>query len=198
MNPANFFAALRSGPLFAPALSQSEVDGINAIIAAMSGDPLAYTAYALATAYLETAHTMQPINEFGGPAYFFRMYDPNGNRPDVARELGNTQPGDGVLYHGRGYVELTGRALYQKAQDKTGLPLVAQPDLALVPANAALIMRGGMDEGWFTGRSFSSYLPSDGPATVDQFVQSRRIINGQDRANDIAGYAMHFQTYLAL
>jgi putative chitinase len=76
-----FFARARAGKLLGPTLTQSEVDGCTAILDAMMGAPLAYVAYALATAYLETAHTMQPIEEFGGPAYFFRMYDKGGNRP---------------------------------------------------------------------------------------------------------------------
>jgi putative chitinase len=125
-----FFARARAGKLLGPTLTQSEVDGCTAILDAMMGAPLAYVAYALATAYLETAHTMQPIEEFGGPAYFFRMYDKAGNRPAVAAQLGNTMPGDGVKYHGRGYVQLTGRANYSKATAKLGVDLVNHPELA--------------------------------------------------------------------
>jgi putative chitinase len=55
-NPSAFFDALRAG-LLGPALSADEVDGCNAILKAMEGSPLAYTAYALATAYHETAST---------------------------------------------------------------------------------------------------------------------------------------------
>jgi hypothetical protein len=36
----------------------------------MEGAPLSWTAYALATAYRETASTMQPIKEYGGPSLF--------------------------------------------------------------------------------------------------------------------------------
>lgn len=195
MNSPDFFNAVRN-TVFKPALSQDQVDGCNAILTAMDGEPLSFTAYALATAYLETAHTMQPIDEMGGDAYFFRMYDPQGNRPAVAAELGNTQAGDGALFHGRGYVMLTGRALYARAGAKLGIDLVGHPDLAKFPITAARIMREGMAGGWFTGRGFAAYLPGAGPATLDQFTQARRIINGQDRAADIAGYARSFQTAL--
>jgi putative chitinase len=75
-----FFAALRSG-LLGPTLSAQEVDGCNAILKAMEGAPLAWTAYALATAYHETASTMQPIKEYGGSTYFTRMYDVTGAAP---------------------------------------------------------------------------------------------------------------------
>jgi predicted chitinase len=36
------------------------------------------------------------------------MYDINGRRPAKALKLGNVNPGDGVRFHGRGYVQLTG------------------------------------------------------------------------------------------
>lgn len=192
MDRGVFFKGVRAG-LLGPTLSQDEVDGCNAILDAMAGSPLAHCAYALATAYKETAHTMHPIKEMGGDAYFFRRYDPKGNRPDIARQLGNTQPGDGARFAGRGYVQLTGRANYARAERELGVPLVANPDLAMRDDVAAKIMRRGMDEGWFTGRRFSTYLPPVSPGTTPTFTQARRIINGQDCAAEIASYAMAFQ-----
>lgn len=195
MDRAIFFNGARAG-LLGPVLTQSEVQGCGAILDAMAGAPLAHCAYALATAYKETAHTMQPIKEMGGDTYFFRRYDPKGNRPDIARQLGNTQPGDGVRFAGRGYVQLTGRANYARAERELGVPLVAKPDLAMDCGVAAKIMRRGMDEGWFTGRRFATYLPPVSPGTTPTFTQARRIINGQDCAAEIASYAMTFQGYL--
>lgn len=195
MDRPKFFEAMRSG-LLGPALSESEVEGCEAILTAMDGSPLAYAAYAFATAYLETSHTMQPIGEFGGPSYFFRMYDPKGMRPKVAAELGNTQDGDGVRYHGRGYVQLTGRHNYATASKELGFDLLQSPDLVMRPDIAAQVMRRGMTEGWFTGKKFSDYLPDTGLASVEAFTEARRIINKQDRAGDIAGYARTFQAVL--
>lgn len=193
--PGIFFMDVRSD-LFAPAISQSAVNGCNAILAAMEGSPLAYTAYALATAYKETAHTMQPICEFGGPEYFERRYGPKGHNPELAKRLGNVEPGDGAKYCGRGYVQPTGRGNYHKAGLALGLALEDHPELALNPDVAAKIMRRGMTEGWFTGRRFCSYLPSTAAATFGQFVEARRIINGKDCASEIAGYAIAFQNAL--
>lgn len=192
---ARFFDAVRAG-LLGPTLSPGEVSGCSAILTAMAGTPLAWTAYALATAYKETAHTMQPIAEMGGDAYFFRRYDIEGPRPDMARRLGNTEPGDGARYKGRGYVQLTGRANYARASIKLGVDLVGHPDLALGDDVAANVMKRGMAEGWFTGASFGGSLPGSGPARVDQFTAARRIINGTDCADEIADYAMQFQTAL--
>ncbi len=53
--------------------------------------------------------------------------------------LNNTQPGDGWAYHGRGYVQLTGRHLYQTIGASVGLDLVSHPDAAAEPKNAAQI-----------------------------------------------------------
>ncbi|MCP4487798.1 MAG: hypothetical protein GY820_10845 [Gammaproteobacteria bacterium] len=53
------------------------------------------------------------------------------------KDLGNTQPGDGKRYKGRGYIQLTGRANYEKAGKALGLDLVGNPALAEDPKVAA-------------------------------------------------------------
>lgn len=188
-NEAAFFAALRAG-ILGPTLSENEVTGTQAIIAAGEGLPISHVAYMLATAWHETASTMQPIKEYGGDAYFFRRYDPKGANPALARRLGNERMGDGARYAGRGYVQLTGRANYAKAGAALGVDLVNNPDLAMARDIAAKIMRRGMVEGWFTGKKLADYLPGLG------FTAARKIINGTDRAADIAGYARKFQAAL--
>lgn len=52
---------------------------------------------------------------------------------------GNTQAGDGYKFHGRGFVQLTGRANYEHYGKALGLDLVNHPELAAEPANAAKI-----------------------------------------------------------
>ncbi len=194
-NPTGFFDAMRQG-LLGPVLSGSEVDGCNAILKAMEGAPLSHAAYALATSYHETASTMQPIREYGGPTYFHRLYDVSGARPKLCIANGNTCAGDGVKYHGRGYVQLTWKANYARAGKECGVDLVAYPDKAMQPDIAAKILRSGMDHGWFTGKSFSSYLPAKGQADRAQFTAARRIINGTDKASQIADHAVKFQSAL--
>jgi putative chitinase len=190
---AAFFAVLRGTSLRHQRSEQ--VDGTELLLEKLSRLRLSWVAYALATTWHETAATMQPILEKGGPSYFKRMYDPEGTRPHVARALGNILPGDGVRFAGRGYVQLTGRTNYDRAARATGYPLVGNPDLAMRPDIAAEILRAGMVEGWFTGRKFASALPDD-LGTRAQFREARRIINGTDRADKIASYALDFQAAL--
>lgn len=198
-----FYDFLRGNKMLGPTISATEFSGCDMILraCASAGWPLAYTAYALATAYHETAHTMQPIHELGGTAYLTRMYDINGQRPAKARELGNLSPGDGARYAGRGYVQLTGKTNYARATAKLralgiDVDLIAQPERAEEPMIAAMVMVYGMTEGWFTGRKLSDDLPARGPAGTKAFVLSRDIINGTDKQDLIAGYALDFQTGL--
>lgn len=86
----------------------------------------------LATVGTEVA-SFEPINEFGGPAYFTRMYEGR-------KDLGNVHQGDGARYHGRGYIQVTGRANYRTYGQKLGVPLEEQPDLALQPDVAAKVL----------------------------------------------------------
>jgi len=53
--------------------------------------------------------------------------------------LGNTQPGDGPRFKGRGMFQLTGRANYKSYGDKLGLDLIDHPELAAEPVNSLLI-----------------------------------------------------------
>ncbi|MFL6864102.1 MAG: hypothetical protein ACJ8DZ_13995 [Allosphingosinicella sp.] len=197
-----FYDWLRSNDMLGPTISATEFKGCNAITrhAAAARWPVSYVAYALATAYLETAHQMIPVreaywlSESAANAYFRRMYDIEGQRPDKARELGNIHPGDGARYCGRGYPQVTGYKNYLKAGTALGVDLVNHPERALEPGIAADIMIHGMSEGWFTGRKLSTYLPASGAASRAQFVPCRSIINGHDREGDVADYAVGFQT----
>lgn len=198
-----FYDWLRGNDMLGPKISATEFEGCDKIVraCAVAGWGLSWVAYALATTFHETAGTMQPIKELGGTAYFTKMYDIRGDRPAKARELGNLTAGDGAKFAGRGYVQLTGRTNYTKATTKLralgfDVDLVAEPDRAMEPEIAATILVLGMREGWFTGRDIDDDLPASGPARLAQFVASRDIINGRDKQEMIAEYAVDFQTAL--
>jgi hypothetical protein len=65
-------------------------------------------------------------------------------------------------------------------------------NLALVASTSALITVGGMRDGDFTGMKLSDYIK---PGSVD-YVNARRIVNGTDRAEQIAGYAEKYEEAL--
>ncbi|MDB5932095.1 MAG: peptidase, partial [Polaromonas sp.] len=60
--------------------------------------------------------------------------------PKKKKDLGNTQPGDGARFKGRGFVQLTGRANYEKYGAALGISLADKPDLANAPEIAALLL----------------------------------------------------------
>jgi predicted chitinase len=78
------------------------------------------------------------MKEFGGKQYFAKLYDPKSS-PKTAKILGNTHVGDGVRYHGRGFIQITGRDNYRMAGKALGLPLEQNPELAARPDVAAKI-----------------------------------------------------------
>lgn len=69
-----------------------------------------------------------------GPAIFERVYG-LGN-PKKARELGNTQPGDGWKYRGGGLMQTTGRSNYRRMGQKCGVDFEGHPELVLSAEHA--------------------------------------------------------------
>jgi hypothetical protein len=195
----DFFFSETKLRLFDGRMSQKQVDGLNAILDEWeknhAGSDDRWLAYALGTAHHETGRTMQPIREWGGKKYFTEMYDPPpaGKRPAVAARLGNTQPGDGPLFCGRGYVQLTGRANYTNWKTKLGVNLVGNPDLAMDAKVAVKILFEGMEAGSFTGKKFANYFSK----TVEDWRNARRIINGVDKADLVASYGKRYYSAIS-
>jgi predicted chitinase len=197
-NLSRTFYDLVRQTLFAGALTQAQVDGMEAIAAAWQrfGDGnLQRQAYCFATALHETGRAMQPVYERGGRPYFDK-YEPG---TAIGARLGNTQPGDGYRYRGRGLVQITGRRNYLFVGKKLGLDLVGDPDGAMQLVNAARILVEGTLEGWFTGKSLGAFIDDDDEPDSEElreYVQARRTVNGQDKADLIGAYALHFEEAL--
>lgn len=129
-------------------------------------------AYVLATAYHETAHTMKPITEMGSQKYLRgKKYWP---------------------FIGRGYVQLTWKTNYTDWSKRLGVDLVAKPELALDPVNAVRILVEGMQLGTFTKKKLADYITLD----KSDYIGARRIINGTDQKDLIAGYAKTYDDLL--
>lgn len=156
-----------------------QLDTVNALLSAASKWPISWLAYGLATAWHEARLT--PQAEWGKGA----------GRPYA-------KPGKyGQPQYGRGLVQLTWDRNYEWADKALGLngSLLSDFDLALRSDIATRILVDGMEQGAFTGRSLAKTLPTSW-GTIDQFKASRGIINGTDRADDIAEYALRFQDAL--
>lgn len=132
-------------------------------------------AYILATAYHECHNPkkpemrMTPMREFGGDAYLkSKKYYP---------------------YYGRGFSQLTWKDNYAKEGDRLNLPLVQDPDMILDIDTSANSHVYCMMKGRYTGRKVPDYINEN---KVD-YVNARRVVNGTDKADLIAGYAEGFE-----
>lgn len=180
-----------SNQLLGP-FNQSQINGLEILLHNFQQGSVSnpkWIAYMLATVWHETAFTFYPIDEYGSNEYFEKRY---GYQTKVGRNLGNLHPNDGAKYHGRGYVQLTGRYNYTKVGQLLQLDLTAEPDLVKHPKIAHQILTQGMIDGWFTGKRLKDYITIN---KVD-YINARRIINGLDKAKQIAEYAEKFEVPL--
>lgn len=185
-NPSAFYDYIRGdeGELF-PVMRESQLQGVEAILREGAGKlPLSWCAYCLATAYHETAKTMQGVKE-------------GLNLSDAWRKKNLRY----YPWYGRGLVQLTWEANYKFATQRLRelgyeVDLIGNPDQALDINIGAAILVTGMIEGWFTKKKLRDYLPNN--PTREHYRNARRIINGTDRADLIAGYAIEFEKALRL
>lgn len=174
---AVFYAGVRV-PVFR-GMTQAQVDGCETILVEAGQRALARdaAAYILATAFWETGRKMQPVSEIGRGR---------------TKPYGLPDPQTGQIYYGRGLVQLTWKANYEKFSKIISLDLVKDPDLALNPAVAVQILFAGMIQGLFTGKKLSDFIAGPEP----DFFNARRIVNGTDKADEIAALARHFAAAL--
>jgi hypothetical protein len=187
MNREAFFDVMRAE--LDSSLSQSQVDGTEALLD--EGEkrklPMNQLAYVLSTSWHETAATMMPIAEYGkGEGYDYLEYYDSSETTEC-----KYKPQDA---YGRGYVQLTWEANYERADSECALggALLADFDLALDPKVASEIIFQGMLDGWFTGKKLSDYINEN----ITDYYNARRIVNGTDRADLLADYAETFEQAL--
>lgn len=138
-------------------------------------------AYILATIKYETGLSYRPLSE----SQVFRSEKTLEDMYGFREDLGNTEPGDGSLYQGRGYVWSPGKKHYQRMNSELGLvgtdsDLVRYPEKALDPLIAYRILVYQMREGLLTGKKLSDFITDE----KTDYYQARSINGG---SNDPAG-----------
>jgi putative chitinase len=172
------------------ALDDNQASGIDALLGFLEQDTnigdVRWAAYMLATVKEECANTWQPIEE-----YSRGQGQPYGDPVTVTDGNGNTYVN---TYYGRGYVQLTWEANYQKMSQGLNLgdQLLYHPEQALDPSIAYDIMSFGMRNGSFTGVGLSDFIND----SQTDYVDARQIVNGLDNAGTIAGYASTLESLL--
>lgn len=184
INRKKFFDIIRQS-MFNGNFSQGQVNGIDTILNEWESRKLIdirYLAYMFTTVKWETAHTMQPIAEYGrGQGHIYGI-------PDTVT---------GETYYGRGFVQLTWKDNYIKMSRLLGVDLVNNPDLTLNMIIATQILFEGMLDansgvGDFTNKALDEYFNDE----IDDPVGARKIINGTDHDREIA--ELFYKFYYAL
>ena len=105
---------------------------------------------------------------------------------DTRADLGNSQPGDGERYRGRGFVQLTGKDNYTKYGKRIGVPLDASPERANAPEVAAVLLALFLAD---RATKFRSAVRNDGIDGKDGLAEARKLVNGGahglDRFRDV-------------
>lgn len=199
MNREVFFHFIRNAP-FGGRISTLQKQGLIMILDYWLKSGLVdvrWLAYMLATVFHETGKTMQPIREAFGKtdaatiAALDRAFAA-GKLKWVSKPYWRKDK-TGFGWFGRGLVQLTHYVNYARLGKLLGIPLDANPSLALQMDIALAIMfegmtRGVSSKGDFTGKSLEDYFN----LTVDDPIGARKIINGTDKAKLIAGYHRNF------
>lgn len=178
----HFFDSIKTS-LF-HSFTQPQVDGIDAVLDYWEDNGFydgRHLAYIFATIYHETAKTMQPIEEYGKGKN--RPYGKKLKHSGVAYTLPDK------IYYGRGLVQLTWYENYQLMGRLLGYDLLAQPELACQMEIAIKILFEGMMQGAssfgdFTGKCLEQYFNDE----KEDPIGARKIVNGTDKADLIAGY----------
>ncbi|QIG76102.1 putative endolysin protein [Rhizobium phage RHph_I4] len=204
MNNSLFFDAVRKS-LFKGTLTDDQRRGMTAILTVWlsrgTGD-IRHLAYILATAYHETGTRMIPVREGQQQR---KLWSDKQARNAVAIlfkkgiiKRNYALPGSyGNSFYGRGYAQITWEANYKRMSPLVGVDLVRYPDKALEPEIAAIILiegstKGVSMKGDFTAFALEDFIHGD----HCDYVGARKVINGQDKASTVAGYAVKFEAAL--
>lgn len=192
----HFYDTVRES-LFNGAMNQGQVHGMEAILKEWEAQKLTdlrWLGYILATAYHETAKTMQPIEEYGkGKGHDYGKKLKMGGGP--GKRIPYTLPDK--LYFGRGLTQNTWFENYERLTKgaKThgkDWDFLNNPELLLQMEPSIWATYYAMQVGLYTGKKLKDYFND----TKEDWVNARKIINGLDKAELIAGYGKKFMEAL--
>jgi hypothetical protein len=192
--------------IFSTGYTVNQIGGIDAILTKWEASGLTdlrWLAYMMATAYHETARTMQPVretlaaNDNQAIAILERSFA-RGSMPWVKSPYWRLDA-DGKSWLGRGLVQLTFKANYEKLAALIGVDIVKTPALAMNMDVALDILfegmtKGASNRGDFTGVSLEDFFNDK----VSDWTNARKIINGLESAGVIAGYGQTIYAALKL
>lgn len=201
--------------------TQSQVEGLDAFLDECQRDPLVpdgpvgiqRVAYWIYTMAVETDRKFQPIQEYGGRAYFIRRY---GASTRKGRELGNKTDEEAVEHSGKGLVQTTGTTnverleahirehypwIVEAVERDTGRPFDLtygdQPDdkadaQNLLRFDVAYVALVAGTTFAFYGPPLSRYISAKGC----NYKGARRCVNGTDRDDEFAAFCPRIESAL--
>lgn len=215
-----FFASLKP-ILGVKRWTKQQVDGLDRFLDECQRDPIVpdglvgiqRVAYWIYTMAVETDRTFQPIQEYGGRAYFIRRYGANTRK---GKELGNKTDEEAVEHSGKGLVQTTGTRnverleahirehypwIVEAVERDTGRPFDLtygdQPDdradaQNLLRFDVAYVALVAGTTFAFYGPPLSRYISAKGC----NYKGARRCVNGTDRDDEFAAYCPRIEAAL--
>jgi len=189
-----------SGHLYLNNSKEKVTEFLTSMLSDKTVNNVYWAAYYLATAYHETTFSLAPIREEGlgkGRKYDkkIKVKDTYGYRGKKDKEYTN-------VFYGRGYVQITHGTGYKNISKLIGLKedeLYINPDRALEVGVAYKILTFWMQNDIHkikgVGRKIQEHLTAAGPP---KYVAARKIVNGVDKANLIATYAIVIEALIRL
>lgn len=121
----------------------------------------------------------QIMHESGSCVYTKELA--SGKAYEDRKDLGNTQPGDGVRFKGRGLIQITGRANYTKMSEAFNVDFIKNPELLETPEWAA------KSAGWFwASRRLNDHAVTNSEAAF--LIVTKRINGGTNGLDDRKKY----------
>lgn len=142
--------------------------------------------FSIDTPRRQAAFLAQLAHESGSLRYTRELAD--GIAYNGRADLGNTHPGDGPRYRGRGLLQITGRANYRDCGVALGVDLITSPELLELPEGAC------RSAGWFwKSRGLNQFADTDAFGAL-----TRRINGGYNGLDDRIQHWLRIRRYLGL